>query len=140
MTKPTTYIPPSPWTPELDAELRRLWAEGHSGTAIGDAIGMTKNAVIGRAHRLKCERRPSPIGRTRATPPPPPPKIKAQPKPRPPLPVTEPDRLPPSDTSCRYIRNKDTRNPDYCPEPRLPEKAWCEFHFGRVYQPVKVTA
>lgn|SRR5208282_4359663 len=41
--------------------LRRLWAEGVSTKQIGLAIGVTKNAVVGRAHRLRLGARPSPI-------------------------------------------------------------------------------
>lgn len=49
------------WTPELIEELRDLWARGLTGSKIGDALGMTKDAVIGKAHRLKLPSRPSPI-------------------------------------------------------------------------------
>lgn len=40
-----------PWTPQMLAELRQLWKAGVSGTKIGLALGMTKNAVIGKARR-----------------------------------------------------------------------------------------
>jgi len=40
-----------PWTPEMLAELRRLWHAGVSGTKIGLTLGMTKNAIIGKARR-----------------------------------------------------------------------------------------
>ena len=33
--------------------LRQLWAEGYSAGAIGDLMGLNKNQVIGRVHRLK---------------------------------------------------------------------------------------
>ena len=52
---------PSPWTPERDGELLGLWDEGHSTSEIGRRMGITKNAVIGRAHRLMLPARPSPI-------------------------------------------------------------------------------
>lgn len=41
------------WTDEADAELRRLQAEGYSGGRIAALMGKTRNAVIGRLHRLK---------------------------------------------------------------------------------------
>jgi GcrA cell cycle regulator len=44
-------------------ELRRLWAEGHSTAAIGRRMGLSKNAIVGRAHRLDLDGRPSPIQR-----------------------------------------------------------------------------
>jgi GcrA cell cycle regulator len=51
------------WTAEVDAKLQRMWADGYSGTVIGYQIGCSKNAVIGRAHRLGLSARRSPINR-----------------------------------------------------------------------------
>jgi len=49
----TRFVPPpkNPWLDEEDEVLRREW-RNMSGTQIGRLIGRTKNAVIGRAHRL----------------------------------------------------------------------------------------
>jgi GcrA cell cycle regulator len=48
--------------PEKDlAQLRALWATGMSAKAIGVAMGRSKSSIIGRAHRLDLEGRPSPI-------------------------------------------------------------------------------
>lgn len=41
------------WTAEADDELRRLQAGGYSGGRIAALMGKTRNAVIGRLHRLK---------------------------------------------------------------------------------------
>jgi GcrA cell cycle regulator len=51
------------WTEEKIAELRNLWAEGHSTAEIGRRINVSKNAVVGKAHRLDLPARPSPIRR-----------------------------------------------------------------------------
>ncbi len=51
------------WTPELIKELKKLWKKGLTTGEIGRAIGMSKNAVVGKAHRLGLESRPSPIKR-----------------------------------------------------------------------------
>jgi len=49
------------WTAELVARLRALWLEGHSTAEIGRRMGITKNAVVGKARRLHLPSRPSPI-------------------------------------------------------------------------------
>lgn len=51
------------WTPERIDELTRLWGDGHSASAIGKRLGVSKNAVVGKAHRLNLPARPSPIRR-----------------------------------------------------------------------------
>lgn len=49
------------WTAEAVARLRALWGEGHSTAEIARRMGVTKNAVIGKAHRIELPNRPSPI-------------------------------------------------------------------------------
>jgi len=49
------------WTDERIDELSRLWQAGHSASDIGKRLGVSKNAVVGKAHRLKLPSRPSPI-------------------------------------------------------------------------------
>jgi len=51
------------WTAEAIERLKALWAEGHSTTEIGRRMGISKNAVVGKAHRLNLPARPSPIRR-----------------------------------------------------------------------------
>lgn len=51
------------WTPEEDALLEKLWEEGVSAREIAKRIGRTKNATQGRASRIGCPPRPSPLGR-----------------------------------------------------------------------------
>ena len=51
------------WTDEIIGQLRALWAEGHSTAEIGRRLGVTKNAIVGKAHRLDLPARPSPIRR-----------------------------------------------------------------------------
>jgi GcrA cell cycle regulator len=56
------------WTTEAIDRLRALWAEGHSTAEIGRRMGVSKNAVVGKAHRLQLPARPSPIRRDPAAP------------------------------------------------------------------------
>ncbi|MFT8246134.1 GcrA family cell cycle regulator [Roseomonas sp. BN140053] len=51
------------WTAEAIDALQALWAEGHSTAEIGRRMGISKNAVVGKAHRLNLSARPSPIRR-----------------------------------------------------------------------------
>ena len=51
------------WNASTIARLRLLWAEGHSTTEIGRRMGVSKNAIVGKAHRLNLPARPSPIRR-----------------------------------------------------------------------------
>ena len=51
------------WTEEVILRLRGLWTEGHSTAEIGRRLGVSKNAVVGKAHRLDLAARPSPIRR-----------------------------------------------------------------------------
>ena len=56
------------WTEERVAELMRLWEAGRSASEIGRLLGVSKNSVVGKAHRMKLKARPSPIKRGAATP------------------------------------------------------------------------
>ena len=58
------------WADETIIRLRELWDEGHSTAEIGRRLGVSKNAVVGKAHRLDLPARPSPIRREGERPPP----------------------------------------------------------------------
>lgn len=51
------------WSAERDARLRELWASELSSAEIALRLGVSKNATIGRAHRMHLPGRPSPIRR-----------------------------------------------------------------------------
>ncbi|MBV8524718.1 MAG: GcrA cell cycle regulator [Acetobacteraceae bacterium] len=113
------------WGDDTVSRLRSLWEEGHSTSEIGRRLGVSKNAVIGKARRLKLSRRPSPIrpagsgcprqSRRRAVPklteiaplrrtapkpslaaPAPPPPLVPRSLPRPPVPAGQSELTPPS--------------------------------------------
>lgn len=54
------------WTEEMVTRLRVLWTEGRPTAEIGRAVGISKNAIVGKAHRLGLAPRPSPIRRETA--------------------------------------------------------------------------
>ena len=46
------------WTEEKVKKLRELWSKGHTASQIAETLGdTTRNAVIGKAHRLNLEAR-----------------------------------------------------------------------------------
>ena len=46
------------WTPEREQKLKELWKKGHTASEIANLLGeTTRNAVIGKAHRLNLEAR-----------------------------------------------------------------------------------
>jgi GcrA cell cycle regulator len=51
------------WAEETIVRLRTLWDEGLSTAEIGRRLGVSKNTVVGKAHRLDLPARPSPIRR-----------------------------------------------------------------------------
>ena len=63
------------WTDERIALLKQYWEEGRSASQIAELLGegLSRNAVIGKAHRLGLASRPSPLKTGEA---------KAEPKPR----------------------------------------------------------
>ena len=53
------------WTDERLDELKKLWAEGLSISQIGEALGVSRNAIAGKAHRMGLPKRPSPISKSK---------------------------------------------------------------------------
>ena len=144
------------WTSALIVELRELWAEGHSTAAIGRRLGVSKNAIVGKAHRLELDSRPSPIaGRVTAGLPPAPRMRKASTLPplpsdaaRPPAPLPPPKprevpMLPPPPCvegqnvmvlpamprrTCEYLAG-NIKPYVRCTQPSVAGKSWCLEHF-----------
>ena len=50
------------WTDERIERLKKMWADGATASQIADELGgVSRNAVIGKAHRLGLDARPSPV-------------------------------------------------------------------------------
>ena len=50
------------WTDERIEHLKKMWHDGATASQIADELGgVSRNAVIGKAHRLGLEQRPSPV-------------------------------------------------------------------------------
>lgn len=71
------------WTDERIEQLRTMWEKGLTASQIADELGgVSRNAVIGKAHRLGLKSRPSPVKATEKAKPAPKP-VQAAPKPAP---------------------------------------------------------
>ena len=99
------------WNEENIRELRRLWDAGYSASAIGKQIGITKNAVIGKAHRLGLKSRPSPIKRKTFV-----------------LPTT-------NERMCQWpIGNPGEPGFRFCDQPAAPGRPYCNEHCVMAYR------
>ncbi len=79
------------WTDERIDRLKELWKKGMTASQIADELGgVSRNAVIGKAHRLGLQARPSPVKPNEPAPPPPKAKpVRAQAEPAPAATATE---------------------------------------------------
>ena len=57
-----------PWTEEMVESLKKMWDEGLSTGEIGRRLGVSKNSIVGKVHRLQLVARPSPIKKKDGTP------------------------------------------------------------------------
>ncbi len=104
------------WTEERVAKLKELWSAGHSASEIANLLGgVTRNAVIGKSHRLGLSGRPSPIKRN----------------PRRPAIVTSVAQRP-----CQWPFG-DPGEPDFhfCGSEAAPSRPYCPEHVARAYHP-----
>ncbi len=140
------------WTEERVAELMRLWEAGRSASEIGRLLGVSKNSVVGKAHRMKLKARPSPIKRG-SSPQPRRPAVAAMPKP-----VTQAPSAPkqvqerriapaPAPRPARAVARTHGKGPSclwpigdpgdqdfhFCGEPAVAGKPYCDEHCARAY-------
>ena len=103
------------WTAERTKNLVDLWNQGLTTIEIGRRLGVTKNSVVGKAHRLDLPKRQSPI--------PPPPEG---------TPVIRLEAL--RAGMCSWPEG-DPRTPDFhfCGAPAVPDKPYCAEHCARAY-------
>jgi len=133
------------WTNERVEELRRLWGQGQTASRIADLLGgVTRNAVIGKVHRLGLAGRASPSRSER-------PRLPMAPKVTmrshiPPAPIVEEDPLILEDGShatvltindrmCRWpIGDPSADEFHFCGGEAVPGRPYCASHCGMAYQ------
>jgi GcrA cell cycle regulator len=105
------------WTDTLQAQLRELWEQGLTASQIAAELSVTRNAVIGKAHRLGLSGRASPIQRSKA------PKLTL---------VALKERM------CRWpIGHPGDPDFYFCGGEVRPNSSYCPEHHVRAYMPFK---
>ena len=132
------------WTDEDVANLKRLWNEGHSTAEIGRMIQKSKNAVVGKAHRLNLAPRPSPIKKSSTTAKPAPASKSESASPvrqrtstrRPsPTPIVA-TKKPATGPLCQWpYGHPDDADFKFCLRPVAPSKPYCAEHCQIAYIP-----
>ena len=49
------------WTEDMIDRLKQMWKEGLTTNEIAKQLGVSKNSIVGKVHRLNLKARPSPI-------------------------------------------------------------------------------
>ena len=49
------------WTEKMVEDLKVMWKQGLTTGEIGKRLGVSKNSIVGKVHRLQLDARPSPI-------------------------------------------------------------------------------
>jgi len=105
------------WTQERIETLGSLWTEGLSTAEIGRRLGVSKNAVVGKAHRLSLTPRPSPV------------KLTGQPRRRPAPRLVE--QVGP--TCCWPVGHPGEKGFHFCGASPVPGKPYCQDHAAVAY-------
>jgi len=58
-----TTLPENSWSLEKQRRLMALWAQDHSAAEIAGILGFTRNAILGKIHRLKLAKRTNTVRR-----------------------------------------------------------------------------
>ena len=157
------------WTDQTVSILRALWDEGHSTAEIGRRMHTTKNAIVGKAHRLRLPSRQSPIRERLLTRAAPAPRrgpqastLTTSPPTRAAAPLSQQTALPPSQPMAVPSKTRassppfaltlrgccqwplgEPGSPDFhlCEAPAVASRPYCEEHCRRAYaRPTRVLA
>jgi GcrA cell cycle regulator len=126
------------WNDEKIAKLKKLWSEGLTTGEIGKRLGVSKNAVVGKAHRLGLKGRPSPIKRQEAAAPVSSPATPGAASPAPSAPKKEQVKIftltDLTHNTCRWPIG-DPKHEDFrfCGKAVYPGKPYCLDHCAQAY-------
>lgn len=121
------------WTKERIAKLQKMWEKGLSASQIAEELGeVTRNAVIGKAHRLGLSGRPSPVKSAKKAAQKPKPAAKKPPKETKAKVIT---LLMLTDRICKWpIGHPDEATFHFCGIESAPGHPYCAEHAGMAYQ------
>ncbi|MSO69112.1 MAG: global cell cycle regulator GcrA-like protein [Alphaproteobacteria bacterium] len=120
------------WTVERIAEVTKLWNLGLTTAEIGRLVGVSKNAIVGKAHRLGLPPRPSPIKREARTPRP---TVRHEHRH---VERTSPPAvhlvISTNGATCKWPSGHPGEPEfDFCGQPAVEGKPYCAEHYGRAY-------
>jgi len=105
------------WTDERIDRLRAMWTKGITASQIAEDLGgVSRNAVIGKAHRLGLQARPSPVKASD-----PAPATKAKAKPAVAAPAPAPAKAAPAPPAPRPEPVRAAPPPPAAPQPAAPD-------------------
>lgn len=133
------------WTDDRVAILKKLWGEGKTAAEIAKELGgVTRNAVIGKAHRLKLSNRVSPIQQnskkttnksSSAGKPPPRTRAPRVKKPVEPVDIIGVQMKDLKEKMCRWpIGDPKSEEFEFCGSESVPSLPYCEGHAKMAYQ------
>lgn len=110
------------WTVEMVEDLKKMWAEGLTTGEIGKKLGVSKNSIVGKVHRLGLSGRPSPIKKkdeeeTAA----PAPKAKSEKPAAKPAPKAKPAAVPAEPVKTEKpaaVQHQEVKRPQVCGAPQ----------------------
>ncbi len=108
------------------AKLKELWSQGKTASEIALVLGVSRNAVIGKVHRLKLSGRPSPIRHR---------PIESLPLP----PTGTATILALGDRSCKWpVGDPLAADFHFCGKHAAPGVPYCVEHAQQAYQPKRL--
>ena len=121
------------WTMDKIKQLKKLWTKGKSTVEIAKELGISKNSVIGKVHRLELTARPSPIKKKEVkVVAPPPPKKKT---------TGKCHLMDLKNNSCRWpIGEPENEDFHFCGKPTVTGKPYCSEHCKEAYTSLKELA
>ena len=111
------------WTDERIATLKKMWEGGSTASQIADELGgVSRNAVIGKAHRLGLKSRPSPVKANEKKAPAPKPAAKPVAKTPAPKQASRPAAAAPSTAAAKPAQKQPAQAGAAIPTQPLPNK------------------